>query len=155
VLIYILDVFKYSDPPSVILLLSINMGSAVSVELEKPADASDIRGSNSLPVARNEVIRLRHALGHLAKDAGFAEVVYDASDLCLGEDEEEDFKRCCDEISYIRRALRLSTQSEKRRARVAVAPPTFFDEEPLGEIDDEDSDSDEEVTEAAVERPSV
>jgi hypothetical protein len=117
------------------------MGSAVSVELEKPADASDIRSSGDVTVARNEVIRLRNSLGHLAKDAGFAEVVYDASDLCQGVNDLEDFERCCEEISYIRRALRLSTQSEKRRSRVPVAPPTFFDEEMP--INDEDSDSDE------------
>ncbi len=118
------------------------MGSAVSVELEKPADASDIRSSNDLSIARTEIIRLRHALGHLAKDAGFAEVVYDASDLCLGANEIEDFNRCVEEISYIRRALRLSTQSEKRRSR-AVAPPTFFNVTAEGEDIDEDSSSEE------------
>ena len=46
------------------------MGSAVSVELEKPVDARDIRDSGSLEIARNEVIRLRNTLGHLAKQAG-------------------------------------------------------------------------------------
>jgi hypothetical protein len=42
------------------------MGAAVTIELNKPADASDIRASNNLLVARNEVIRLRKELGHLA-----------------------------------------------------------------------------------------
>ena len=42
------------------------MGAAVTIELNKPIDASDIRASNNLLVARNEVIRLRKELGHLA-----------------------------------------------------------------------------------------
>ena len=118
------------------------MGSAVSVELEKPADASDVRSTGDLETARNEIIRLRHALGHLAKGAGFADVVYDASDLCQGVNDGEDFVRCVEEISYIRRALRLSTQSEKRRNRIS-APPTFFNPTESGD-DDDDSSSDEE-----------
>ena len=129
------------------------MGSAVSVELEKPADASDVRSTGDLMTAKNEIIRLRHALGHLAKGAGFVEVVYDASDLCLGENDADDFNRCVDEISYIRRALRLSTQSEKRRSRVA-APPSFFNAAESGDEvvdDDSSSDDEEQIVEGATE----
>ena len=42
------------------------MGAAVTIELNKPVDASDIRSSDNLSVAQNEVIRLRKELGHLA-----------------------------------------------------------------------------------------
>ena len=101
------------------------MGAAVGVEASKPVDASDIRDSMSLEVARNEVIRLRAALGHLAKDAGFAEVVFDASDLVRGTDETEDFKRCVDEVVHIRSCLQLATQSFKRKSR-RPAPATIF-----------------------------
>ena len=41
----------------------------------------------------------------------------DASDLCLGTNELEDHKRCCDEVAHIRAALRLATQTSKRRIR--------------------------------------
>jgi hypothetical protein len=61
------------------------MGAAASIETQKPIDASEIRSSASLEVAKGEVIRLRALLGHLAKAAGFDAVVYDASDLVLGQ----------------------------------------------------------------------
>ena len=98
------------------------MGAAVGVEIQKPVDASDVLMTGSLATARGEVVRLREKLGHLAKLAGFADVVYDASDLCLGEKESEDFDRCIAEIVHIRSALRLSTQSSKRSSRKYSAP---------------------------------
>lgn len=116
------------------------MGSAVSVEISKPADGSDMV---SFEVAKAEVVHLRATLGHLAKDNGFAEVVYDASDLVHGIDEEADFTRCRDEVVHIRGCLRLSTQNAKRRNRVGYTPTSFFD---AGDDDDEEEeeDSDEE-----------
>ena len=59
--IYLLTVLFFRF--SVLIFL---MGAAVTIELNKPIDASDIRSSNNLSVARNEVIRLRKELGHLA-----------------------------------------------------------------------------------------
>ncbi len=44
-------------------------------------------------------------------------VVYDASDIVLGDNEHLDFERCVDEVAHIRRCLQLSTQSSKRRNR--------------------------------------
>lgn len=93
------------------------MGAAASIEMEKPVDASEIRSTGSLIVAKNEVIRLRETLGHLAKQAGMTEVVYDASDICFDVNEEEDFERCVEEIAHIRRCLQLRPQSVARRAR--------------------------------------
>lgn len=101
------------------------MGAAVGVEASKPVDASDIRESLSVEVARAEVVRLRAALGHLAHDAGFSEVVFDASDLVKGLDETEDFKRCVDEVVHIRSCLQLATQSFKRKSRLPH-PATIF-----------------------------
>ncbi len=102
------------------------MGAAVGIELAKPVDASDIKEHGSLDVARGEVMRLRHLLGAFAKGAGFAEVVYDASDLVQGNDEAEDFERCVAEVKHIRSALRLSTAGGKRRERASNLPPTLF-----------------------------
>jgi hypothetical protein len=96
------------------------MGAAAGIEMQKPTDASDISATGSLVVAKNEVIRLRDLLGQYAKDAGFAEVVYDASDLVLGEDERDDFERCVDEIIHIRSALQMSTQKSRRQTRVQM-----------------------------------
>mmetsp|Transcript_21469 Transcript_21469/g.31138 ORF Transcript_21469/g.31138 Transcript_21469/m.31138 type:complete len:126 (-) Transcript_21469:117-494(-) len=93
------------------------MGAAASIELQKPTDASDISSTQSLDVARGEVCRLRELLGQYAKDAGFSEVVYDASDLVHGYDEVDDFNRCIDEIVHIRTALRMSTQKSRRQTR--------------------------------------
>ena len=108
-------------------LLDLKMGAAVGVELAKPVDASDIT-EGDLILARNEIMRLRHALGHLAKAVpGFgSEVVYDASDLVHGDDEKADFDRCVDEVKHIRSALRLSTAGGKRRERAANIPTTLF-----------------------------
>lgn len=118
------------------------MGAAVGVEIAKPLDGSDV--ADDLQFAMNEVIRLRHALGHLAKGAGFSEVVYDASDLVLGEDKDVDRLRCVAEVVHIRAALRLSTAGNKRRVRAVTAtdaPPvkSFFDM--AGSDDDESSSS--------------
>lgn len=96
------------------------MGAAASIEMKKPTDASDISSTGSLIVAKNEVIRLRELLGQYAKDAGFTEVIYDASDLVLGEDEQDDFERCVDEIIHIRSALQMSTQKSRRQTRVQM-----------------------------------
>ena len=117
------------------------MGAAVGVEMAKPLDGSDI--ATDLQHAMNEVIRLRHALGHLAKGAGFSEVVYDASDLVLGEDEDQDRLRCVAEVVHIRAALRLSTAGDKRRVRAvnatnAAPVKSFFD---MGGSDDDKSSS--------------
>lgn len=122
------------------------MGSAVSVEIFKPADGSDLV---SFEAAKAEVVHLRATLGHLAKDNGFTEVVYDASDLVHGIDEEADFTRCRDEVVHIRGCLRLSTQNAKRRNRVAYTPTSFFDagddeDEEEEESDEEDEDEKEE-----------
>ncbi len=121
------------------------MGAAVGVEIGKPIDASDVNGN--LNLARNEVIRLRMALGHLAKRAGFSEVVYDASDLVLGQDENSDLERCVSEVIHIRSALQLATASDKRRQRGVVtpaAPPrTFFDHMESGSSDNDSSSGDE------------
>jgi hypothetical protein len=113
------------------------MGAAVGVEMNKPADASDVQ--NSLVSAKNEVIRLRHSLGHLAKGAGFTDVVFDASDLVQGKDEAEDLERCVAEVVHIRAALRLATAGGQRRARSNYAPKSFFDTS-TGSEDEKDSD---------------
>ena len=102
------------------------MGAAASVEALRPADASDISETGELSVARGEVVRLRASLGAYAKDAGFAEIIPDASDLVKGENDKEDFDRCVAEVVHIRAALRLSTAAGKRRER-NCAPKTFFD----------------------------
>lgn len=117
------------------------MGSGVSVELSKPLDASDVQCTGSVVVARNEVIRLRNALGHLAKQAGFSDVVYDASDLCLFEDEAEDFQRCINEIVHIRHALHLNTQGSRRKARGPYTQTTLEFE--VDEDSSEDSSDDD------------
>eukprot|EP00604_Paraphysomonas_vestita_P000893 CAMPEP_0174820062 /NCGR_PEP_ID=MMETSP1107-20130205/3626_1 /TAXON_ID=36770 /ORGANISM="Paraphysomonas vestita, Strain GFlagA" /LENGTH=120 /DNA_ID=CAMNT_0016034643 /DNA_START=119 /DNA_END=478 /DNA_ORIENTATION=+ len=96
------------------------MGAAASIEMQKPTDASDILITGSLKYAKDEVIRLRELLGQYAKDAGFAEVIYDASDLVLGENEQDDFERCVDEVAHIRAALRMSTQKSRRQTRVKM-----------------------------------
>jgi hypothetical protein len=97
------------------------MGAVASIEVLKPVDASDISQTGSLVAARAEVMRLRDRLGHLAKQAGFADVVYDASDLVLGVKESEDFDRCIAEIVHIRSALRLATQSQRRQTRSVLS----------------------------------
>ena len=98
------------------------MGAAAGVEVHKPTDASDIANTGDLTIARGEVMRLRNLLGQYAKDAGFLDVTYDASDLVLGENDEDDFDRCIDEIIHIRTACRMATQKSRRQRRVQVAP---------------------------------
>jgi hypothetical protein len=97
------------------------MGSAASFEMSKPVDANDILKSQSLPFAKSEVIRLRGCLGHLARLAGIDVVVYDASDIVLGMNDQEDFHRCVQEVSHIRQCLRLHTQVSRRRGRPITA----------------------------------
>lgn len=98
------------------------MGAAASIESMKPVDASDVRNSGDLFYARNEVIQLRTNLGKYALEAGFEDaVVYDASDICKGVNEAEDFDRCVSEIAHIRQCLRLSTQGARRATRHVVA----------------------------------
>lgn len=120
------------------------MGAAVSIELQRPADGSDLL---DLEMARGELIRLRQTLGHLAKDNGFAEVVLDGSDIIKGFSEENDYAACIHEVVHIRACLRLSTQNSKRRTRPAYTPKSFFEMEQDEEDEDEDSDSDEEQQE--------
>ena len=116
------------------------MGAAVTVELSKPLDASDIRSTNSLVVAKNEIIRLRENLGHLAKNMpGFSQISYDASDLCLGVNEMEDFERCIKGIEHIRRALQLSTQKSRRQTRFGAAEISA--PKPIEKYSDSDEDS--------------
>lgn len=93
------------------------MGAAAAVELTKPSDASDILSTNDLTFAKNEIIRLRKELGHLASAYGVHAIDTDAKDLVLGVDEEEDFLRCVREISHIRQCLRLNTQQSMRQQR--------------------------------------
>jgi hypothetical protein len=93
------------------------MGAAATVELTKPIDASDILQSDDLNFAKHEVIRLRGELGHLAKAYGVPILSFDASDIVLGEDRDEDFQRCVREIAHIRQCLRLNTQQSVRQQR--------------------------------------
>lgn len=94
------------------------MGATASIESMKPVDASDVRSSGDFTYARGEVVQLRRNLGKYALQAGFeATVVYDASDLCRGVDETEDFDRCVSEVAHIRQCLRLSTQGARRATR--------------------------------------
>jgi hypothetical protein len=127
------------------------MGAAASFELQKPVDGSDIINSGSLAVARSEICNLRATLGKYAAQAGFSEdLVLDASDLVRGENEEEDFNRCLEEIKHIRRCLRLSTLAQTRRATRRVDPNELQnlkkDEDygSSGRSDSSDQDSDDE-----------
>ena len=98
------------------------MGASASIEALKPVDASDIRSTNDLGYARDQIVHLRASLGKYALQAGFKdEVVYDASDLCQGVDEAEDFNRCISEIAHIRQCLKLSTQRSRRATRPALS----------------------------------
>ena len=127
------------------------MGAAVTIELQKPVDAADIKATGNLSVAKAEIIRLRSTLGHLAKNVpGFHEISYDASDLCLGVDEQEDFERCIEGVAHIRRALQLSTNRSRRESRFtgnipAVTPnPINIETSPDEQGDSDDSsDSDD------------
>lgn len=119
------------------------MGASASVELTKPVDASDIKQSGNFEFAREEVIRLRKELGHLAKDFGINIVIEDASDIVLGISVEDDFDRCIKEISHIRRCLQLSTQTSKRQKRKYSTNTTVVNtvDDLPGEGSDSDSDS--------------
>ena len=126
------------------------MGAAASIEALKPADASDVAATGELEVVKAEVIRLREALGAYAKDAGFAEVIYDASDLVKGVNKDKDFQNCVAEIVHIRSALRLSTAAGKRRERPNYKPTSFFDTGSDEEMCEEsDSSSEDEALAAA------
>ena len=114
----------------------------MSIEIQRPIDGSDL---TDFAGARDELLRLRHALGHLAKDNGFAEVVYDGSDLIKGLDEQADFDRCKAEVVHIRACLRLSTQNAKRRGRANYQPTSFFDQGDDDELSEDDDDDDEEA----------
>ena len=128
----------------------VDMGAAASVEALKPADASDVKESGDLEIVKGEVTRLREALGAYAKDAGFADVVYDASDLVKGVNSEKDFENCVAEIVHIRAALRLSTAAGKRRERPNYKPTSFFDAGSDEEMEEaSDSSSEDEALAAA------
>lgn len=123
------------------------MGAVASVETKKPTDASDILASKSLDFAKSEIIRLRQELGHLAHLYGMEILSLDASDLVLGENQDEDFMRCVQEISHIRRCLQLNTQtsirSERRKYAKPIEDPSMEEEGKEGACDDDDdSDSD-------------
>ena len=100
------------------IIIKVNMGAAVTIELSKPADASDVASTNSLEFATNEIVRLRSDLGYLAQRYGMQVMPNNADDLITGEDEKKDFERIIAEIVHIRACLRLNTQSSKRRTRV-------------------------------------
>lgn len=77
-------------------------------------------------------------------------VVYDASDIIFGNDEDEDFESCIKEISHIRQCLKLSTQISKRRNRQqynSVTPesrtPPNSDDQAKHNTDDIESNSDD------------
>ena len=119
------------------------MGAAASVEAQRPADGSDL---NDFFQSRDELLRLRQLLGHLAKDNGFAEVVYDGSDLIKGVNESEDHERCKAEVLHIRACLRLSTQNAKRVNRM-YAPQSFFlgDDTVRGKEEEEDDEDESDI----------
>jgi len=96
------------------------MGAAVALELSKPVDATDITESKSLEYAKNEVIRLRQNLSHLAEKYGMKIMANDASDLIHGSNDIDDFNRCVDEVKHIRACLQLNTQTSKRRTRINI-----------------------------------
>lgn len=101
------------------------MGAAVTIELQKPLDGSDIKSSGQLDTAKAEVTRLRRLLGQLAKESGRQDMIYDASDLCLGVNVEEDFDRCISEICHIRKALQMNTQRSRRLTRFYTNVPSI------------------------------
>lgn len=96
------------------------MGAAVTVELNKPIDGSDIKLFDH---AKSELIQLRNLLGSLTKDKNknisnhMTHGKIDLSDICLGLNENDDFNRCVEEICHIRKALQLSTQKARRKTR--------------------------------------
>lgn len=126
------------------------MGAAVGVEINKPVDASEIRESCSVAVAKAEIIRLRTLLGHLAQANGFEPVCLDASDLVTGVDDLADFERCVKEIAHIRRCLQLNTQNSRRVDRKYVRtrlPESDFDRDDVNNSrDSEDSNSSDDAS---------
>jgi hypothetical protein len=117
------------------------MGAAVTIELTKPADGSDIVATGNLNYAKNEVIRLRNDLGFLAQQYGLQVMPTDADDLIHGDD-QADFDRLVAEIVHIRAALRLNTQSSKRRGRYnAPMEGNIPDESKLADSKEDDSGS--------------
>lgn len=114
------------------------MGAAVAIDMCKPKDASDIRDTGDLDLAKSEVVRLRGLLGHLAREYGMKSVVYDASDLVYGDNETEDFDRCVRDIAHIRCCLHLHTQTSIRKDR-KYTRPVLLKEDMAGS--DEDSGS--------------
>lgn len=117
------------------------MGATASIELEKPVDASDILATNSLDFAKSEVIRLRRELGHLAASYGVEILSYDASDIVLGRNDDDDFHRCVREIAHIRGCLQLNTAQASRRGRRGREYKKFVDEDDGKEDDDNQSGS--------------
>lgn len=121
------------------------MGAAVTIELTKPVDGSDIVATGSIDFAKNEVIRLRNDLGYLAQKYGMQVVPTNADDLISGN-EDEDFKRLVAEICHIRACLRLNTQSSTRRSRAALYPePGQKVDESKCEASDDNSSSESEA----------
>lgn len=122
------------------------MGAAATIELGKPPDASDILKSGSLIFAKGEVIRLRRELGHLAASYGIQVVVYDASDIVQGKDEQEDFRKCIAEVAHIRQCLRLNTQTSKRKLRNCGSSSSMnlnrFEEQKEYPVEESSDDSD-------------
>jgi hypothetical protein len=60
----------------------------------------------------------------------------------LGENDEEDFDRCLQEISHIRRALALSTQTYKRASRGYIFQNSISNI-PISNRDNNDNDDDD------------
>ena len=137
------------------------MGAAVSIELSKPLDASDIRITNDLSIAKTEIIRLRTNLGHLAThstDKCFSQLCLDANDLCLGVDEKEDFERCVEGIAHIRKALNFSTQRSRRQTRfgsveisASLLPPVIDSSSHRDDSDDSDTSTNDDLNNSRAE----
>lgn len=118
------------------------MGAAVAIDICKPKDASDIRETGDLDLAKSEVIRLRGLLGHLAMQYGMKSVVLDASDLVFGDNDDEDFDRCVKDIAHIRCCLHLHTQTSIRNDR-KYTRPVLQPEDMEGSDEDSGSSEDE------------
>ena len=130
------------------------MGAAAAIECRKPVDASDIIASGSLELAKQEIINLRTSLGKYATQAGFnKELVMDASDLVLGEVEDEDFNRCVAEIIHIRSCLRLSTQGARRQTRGTLTNNPSFHSERKSDVDYDDKEDDDDSSDDSDDPP--
>jgi len=116
------------------------MGAAVTIELQKPIDASDIKSIDS---ARKEVTRLRNLLGILAnEDRGINSNALHNDDLCLGINEMEDLNRYIDEIIHIRIALQIRTQKARRKTRHYICKENKLGDLTTQEDNDYDHDDD-------------